>query len=93
MATIKTVTFDEFISKVKTYINDDEQLSMIEHAYEFAANVHTGAYRMTGEDYIDHPLHVAYILTDIKSDYETLCAGLLHDVLEDTPVTKEEMEQ
>ena len=93
MATIKTVTFDDFISKVKTYINDEQQISMIEHAYEFAANVHTGAYRLTGEDYIDHPLHVAYILTDIKSDYETLCAGLLHDVLEDTPVTKEEMEQ
>lgn len=93
MATIKTVTFDDFISKVKTYINDEQQISMIEHAYEFAANFHAGTYRLTGEDYIDHPLHVAYILTDIRSDYETLCAGLLHDVLEDTPVTKEEMEQ
>jgi len=87
------ITFDSLLEKVRTYISDEEQLCMIEHAYEFAANLHAGTYRMTGEAYIDHPLHVAYILTDIKADYETLCAGLLHDVLEDTPITKEEMEQ
>ena len=93
MAKIVKITFDDFMEKVKTYIGDEKQLSLIKRAYDFAADVHAGAYRMTGEDYIDHPLHVAYILTDIKADYETLCAGLLHDGLEDTPITKEELEQ
>ena len=64
---------------------------MIKKAYDYAADLHLGTYRMTGEAYIEHPLHVAYILTDISADYETICAGILHDVLEDTPVTREEM--
>ena len=93
MATVVKFTFDDFLEKVKTYIKDEEQLHMIERAYDFASDMHAGTYRMTGEAYIDHPLHVAYILTDIKADCETLCAGLLHDVLEDTPVSKEELEQ
>ena len=86
------ITFDDLIEKISTYIDDSEQISVIRKAYEFATNVHFGTYRMTGEDYIDHPLHVAYILTDIKADYETLCAGLLHDVIEDSPITKEELD-
>ena len=92
MARTMTITYDDFIKKVHTYIVNEEQLCLIERAYQFAAHMHEGVYRMTGEAYIDHPLNVAYILTDIKADYETLCAGLLHDVLEDTPITKEELE-
>ncbi len=87
------ITFDDLIEKVSTYIKEEEQLSLIRKAYDFAANVHFGTYRLTGEDYIEHPLHVAYILTDIQADYETLCAGLLHDVIEDSPTTKEELER
>lgn len=87
------ITFDDLIEKVSTYIKEEEQLSLIRKAYDFAANVHFGAYRLTGEDYIEHPLHVAYILTDIQADYETLCAGILHDVIEDSPTTKEELER
>ena len=64
---------------------------MIKKAYELASKVHFGTYRMTGEAYIDHPINVAYILTDINADYETICAGLLHDVIEDSDVTKEEL--
>ncbi len=93
MEKIKKITFDDFIAKVETYISDKSQLELIEKAYNYAADLHEGTYRMTGEAYIEHPLHVAYILTDIKADYETICAGLLHDVLEDTSVTKEEMEE
>ena len=93
MSTLTKVTIDAFMSKVKTYINDQTQLDIIEKAYNFASLMHAGIYRMTGEPYIDHPLNVAYILTDVKADYETLCAGLLHDILEDTQVTKEELEK
>lgn len=93
MSALAKVTLDDFIKKVRTYINDQEQLDMIEKAYNYASLMHAGVFRMTGEPYIDHPLNVAYILTDVKADYETLCAGLLHDVLEDTQVTREELEK
>ncbi|MDD3341083.1 MAG: bifunctional (p)ppGpp synthetase/guanosine-3',5'-bis(diphosphate) 3'-pyrophosphohydrolase [Bacilli bacterium] len=85
------ITFDRLLEKVKTYIKNEEELETIEKAYSFAAKMHFGIKRLTGEDYIDHPLHVAYILTDIKADAATLCAALMHDILEDTEVTKEEM--
>lgn len=85
------VTFDILMSKVSVYIKEKKELDMIQEAYELAQNVHFGTYRMTGEPYIEHPLTVAYILTDINADYETICAGLLHDVIEDTEITKEEI--
>lgn len=76
-----SMTFDYFFDAVKTYIEDERELSTIKKAYEFARKIHMGEKRRTGEDYIIHPLTVAYILTKIHSDYETLCAGLLHDVI------------
>ena len=85
------ITFDNLMSKVSTYIKDEKEINMIKKAYELASKVHFGTYRMTGEAYIDHPINVAYILTDINADYETICAGLLHDVIEDSDVTKEEL--
>ncbi len=81
--------FDEFIKIVKTYITKKEDIELIKKAYVFAKNQHFGIKRMTGEPYIDHPLSVALILTEIDADTATLCAGLLHDVLEDTDVSKE----
>ena len=52
-----------------------------------------GQIRQSGEPYITHPLNVAYILAEMHADRDTLCAGLLHDTLEDTNVTKEEIER
>ncbi len=87
-----TITFEEVLEKVKTYIEDEEQIKVIHKAYLFAQEKHEGQFRKSGEPYITHPLNVIHILTAIYADYETLCAGLMHDVLEDCDCTVEEME-
>lgn len=87
------LTFLDLKKKVSTYIKDKKQLDLITKAYEFAFLEHYGVKRASGEDYITHPLNVAYILTEINADSATICAGLLHDVLEDCDVTKEEMQE
>lgn len=78
---------------VKKILKDDKQydLSKIITAYEFAAKAHKGQKRSSGQDYITHPLAVAYILLELGMDIGTICAALLHDVVEDTPVTLEEI--
>lgn len=63
----------------------------ISKAYQYASSLHEGQYRQSGEAYISHPLNVAYILADMHADKDTICAGLLHDTLEDTKITKEDM--
>ena len=83
--------YDDLKLKVRSYIDDKEERKLIEKAYEYAKEKHFGVKRMTGEPYIEHPLNVAYILADVEADCATICAGLLHDVLEDTEVTKEEL--
>ena len=83
---------DDIIREVRKYIDDEEQVKVIEKAYHFAFNKHNGQYRKSGEAYICHPINVALILTTIYADYETISAGLLHDVLEDCDCTPEEME-
>ncbi len=87
------LTFNDLFKKISTYIDDSNEKNLIKKAYKYAATKHFGIKRMTGEDYIDHPLQVAYILTDIDADAETICAALLHDVIEDCDVTKEELEK
>lgn len=76
-----SITFEQFFDAVKTYIEDEKELMVVKKAYEFSEKTHMGEKRRTGEDYITHPLNVAYILTKIHSDYETLSAALLHDVI------------
>ena len=66
---------------------------MIKKAYNFASEAHLGDVRKSGEPYIQHPISVAMILTDIYADYQTLCAALLHDTVEDTSTTIEEIEE
>ncbi|MBE6139767.1 MAG: bifunctional (p)ppGpp synthetase/guanosine-3',5'-bis(diphosphate) 3'-pyrophosphohydrolase [Firmicutes bacterium] len=85
------INFDELHDKVSTYITNKEDLKLITKAYLFAYEKHFGQKRHTGEDYIVHPLNVAYILADINADYQTICAALLHDTIEDCDVTKEEL--
>ena len=86
------LTYEELEEKIKTYITNPKELEVIKKAYLFANDVHFGVKRLTGEDYINHPLNVAYILTSMNADYSTLAAALLHDVIEDSDVTKEEIE-
>ena len=87
------LTFLEIEEKVKTYIDNEEQLEVIKKAYNFAKLKHDGQFRKSGEPYIIHPMNVALILTTIYADYETISAGFLHDVLEDCYCTSEEMEE
>ena len=65
--------------------------ALILKAYNFAEEHHRGQKRMSGEDYIIHPVAVAYILADLQMDDATICAALLHDVVEDTDVTSEDI--
>ena len=90
---LDNITIEDILSKVRVYIDDEEQVKVIEKAYQFAKNKHEGQYRKSGEDYIYHPMNVALILTTIYADYETISAGLMHDVLEDCDCTPEEMEE
>ena len=86
------LTIEDIISKVRSYIEDEEQIKVIQKAYDFAKLKHEGQFRKTGEPYITHPMNVALILTSVYADYETISAGFLHDVLEDCDCTPEEME-
>jgi len=85
------LTFDELFDKISTYIKESKSKKMITKAYLFAYEKHFGQKRHTGEDYIIHPLNVAYILAEINADYQTICASLLHDTIEDCNVTMEEI--
>jgi len=77
------------VDKLNEY--NREEVEVIKKAYEYAKKLHDGQYRQSGEPYINHPLNVAYILADMHADRDTICAGLLHDVLEDTEITKEDI--
>lgn len=83
------ITFEDLINKIRDY-NPDE-VEIISKAYNYAKDLHEGQVRQSGEPYITHPLNVAYILADMKADKDTVCAGLLHDTLEDTNITKEDI--
>lgn len=86
------VTLEMILDRVRQY-QADADIEKIKKAYYFAENAHRGQVRISGEAYIIHPLHVAYILTILHMDDETICAALLHDVVEDTPATLEEMDE
>ena len=87
------VTIEEIVEKARAYIEDEEQIQIIEKAYLFAKEKHEGQYRKSGEAYIYHPMNVALILISVYADYETISAGLMHDVLEDCDCTTEEMNE
>ena len=84
------VTYKDLETKLKTYL-DAEDIKEIKKAYLYADEKHAGQKRMTGDDYIAHPLSVALILANMKADKETICSGLLHDVLEDTATEKDDL--
>ncbi len=86
------MNFDHLVQKVLDY-NPEADLVLLRRAYEFAAEAHRGQLRNSGENYISHPLAVAMILSELEMDLETLLAGLLHDVVEDTAVTPDEIDK
>ena len=90
--TSPSVLYEELISSVQKY-HPSTDISMIEKAYRIARDAHEGQVRKSGEPYIIHPLCVGIILADLELDKETIVAGLLHDVVEDTVMTTEEITQ
>ena len=83
-------TIDAFIEKI-TKEDKKYDLDKIVHAYEVAKKLHDGQVRDSGEPYITHPLAVAYIALELGMDTDTICAALLHDTVEDTPYTLDEL--
>ena len=92
MAKDENVTIDDIIHKAKTYLSD-EDVEFIYRAYEYAYNAHKDQYRKSGEPYIIHPVQVAGILVNLEMDAETVACGFLHDVVEDTSISLEDLEK
>ena len=82
--------YNDLITRVRKY-HPSGDISLIEKAYNVANDAHKGQTRKSGEPYIIHPLYVAIILADLELDKETIVAGLLHDVVEDTVMTIDEI--
>ena len=88
------IRLNDIIDKVTSYsdiANDD--LDFIKKAYVYSAKVHSGQKRVSGEPYLSHPLEVSSILANLKLDVPSIVTGLLHDTIEDTLATREEIER
>ena len=92
MQELKEVKIQNVV-KIMKLNNKKSNSHLIFKAYEYAKIHHKEQKRLSGEDYIVHPLEVAYTLANLKMDDETICAALLHDVVEDTPVTHEDIKK
>jgi GTP pyrophosphokinase len=82
---------DQLLDRVKSY-NAEADVGVVRKAYEFSAKVHEGQRRRSGEPYLQHPIAVAGVLTSLRTDVTAIVAALLHDTLEDTMATPEELE-
>ncbi|WP_100402244.1 RelA/SpoT family protein [Bacillus sp. FJAT-42315] len=92
MANDRVLTAEQVIERTSAYLNP-EHVEFVRRAYVYAQEAHKEQYRKSGEPYIIHPIQVAGILADLEMDPATVAAGFLHDVVEDTEVTLEDMEQ
>jgi GTP diphosphokinase / guanosine-3',5'-bis(diphosphate) 3'-diphosphatase len=86
----RTPGLKELLGKAELYL-PPEQVERIRAAAEFGASAHQGQKRLSGEPYIAHPLAAALILADLHLDPDTIIGAILHDVIEDTPIAKEEI--
>lgn len=85
------MTLDDLLIKIKKY--NEEEIENVKKAYKLAEKAHEGQFRESGEPYIIHPIHVCMNLVEFHADGASLCAGLLHDVVEDTEYTIEYIEK
>ncbi|KMJ60551.1 (p)ppGpp synthetase [Bacillus sp. LL01] len=92
MANEQVLTADQVIDNARRYLKGKD-IAFLERAYEFAKNAHAEQYRKSGEPYIIHPIQVAGILVDLDLDPSTIAAGFLHDVVEDTSISLEEIKE
>jgi len=84
-------TIEDVLAACRLYIKDLKNLQLIKESYDLANKQHEGQFRKSGDPYIQHPIEVAYMLACLKVSPVTIIAGFLHDVLEDTEITKEEI--
>ena len=87
-----SVVIEDVVKSVLSY-NPTADTDLIVRSYEFAREAHKGQVRLSGEEYIVHPLEIALILSELHMDVETISAGLLHDVIEDTEYTYEDLQE
>ncbi|MBL4951275.1 bifunctional (p)ppGpp synthetase/guanosine-3',5'-bis(diphosphate) 3'-pyrophosphohydrolase [Neobacillus sp. YIM B02564] len=92
MANDQVLTAEQVIDKTREYLNE-EHVALVKKAYEYAKHAHREQYRKSGEPYIIHPIQVAGILADLEMDPATVAAGFLHDVVEDTNVSLQDIEE
>ncbi|MCM1130855.1 MAG: bifunctional (p)ppGpp synthetase/guanosine-3',5'-bis(diphosphate) 3'-pyrophosphohydrolase [Roseburia sp.] len=85
------VSYEDLYALTSQYIHKQESQSLMKRAYDLANRLHKGQFRQSGEAYIIHPLSVAIILAELHAGPATICAGLLHDTLEDTNETEEDL--
>ena len=83
----------ETLVEVASGYLEPSQVEQLKQAYVVARDAHSGQFRSSGEPYVTHPIAVSQILADMHLDHETLIAALLHDVIEDTPVTQEQLSE
>ena len=91
MATHINATVEDVLNEAKTYIHEKTSIEMIEKAANYASEKHAGQFRRSGEPYVSHLINVAYILATLRVGPQTICAGFLHDCIEDCNITKEEI--
>ncbi len=87
----ENITIEDLIEKVSSYDDNLEDIKLIRNAYDYAYKKHFSQKRITGDEYITHPLNVAWILTDVNADGKAIAAALLHDTIEDSDSTFEEI--
>ena len=87
----KDIGIEDLINKYKQYNDNIDDINLIRKAYDYAYRKHFSQKRITGDDYITHPLNVAWILTDVNADGEAIAAALLHDTIEDSDSTYDEI--
>lgn len=83
-------TIEDVLTVCRSYLNENN-VTTIYNAYLLAKEKHEGQFRKSGDPYIQHPIEVAYMLAELHTAPATVCAGFLHDILEDTELTKEEL--
>src|SRR5699024_4919582 len=92
MSKDSNISIEDLIETAGRYLEEDA-LDIIFRAYEIAENAHKDQFRKSGEAYIVHPIQVSGILTNFRMDHETIAGELLHDVVEDTDISLEEIEE
>ena len=87
----KDIGINDVLKEVRTYIHNEENIQIVEHAANYASEKHAGQFRRSGEPYLVHLINVAYILATLKCGPKTVAAGFLHDVIEDCGISRDEL--